>query len=366
MVGITYGIEPYGGHVMGWTNPLVLCSVAVGVVLLGVFCVVETRVPQPMFRLQLFKIRAFTSGVLASFLAALSRGGLMFMLIIWLQGIWLPLHGYAFTVTPLWAGIAMLPLTLGFLVAGPLSGVLSDRLGPRPFATGGMLGTAVCFILLELLPVDFPYWLFALLLFATGMCMASFGSPNRAGVMNSLPAEHRGAGSGMNTTFQNSAQVLSIGIFFTLMIVGLTASLSANLLHGLVVHGVPSAVAERVAHLSPVSTLFAAFLGYNPVEHLVGPHVLAQLTPAQQAALTGRSFFPGLISRPFQAGLHAALDFAILASLLAAWASWQRGGRYVYHEGDEADAEGDQQVGVALTAAAAADAAVGADTEALQ
>jgi len=365
MIGITYGIEPYGGHVMGWTNPLVLGALAFGVVLLGVFCVVETRVAQPMFRLQLFKIRAFTSGVLASFLAALSRGGLMFMLIIWLQGIWLPLHGYAFTVTPLWAGIAMLPLTLGFLVAGPLSGILSDRFGSRPFATGGMLGTAVCLFLLELLPVDFPYWLFAPLLFATGMFMASFGSPNRAGVMNSLPAEHRGAGSGMNTTFQNSAQVLSIGIFFTLMIVGLTASLSANLLHGLVAHGVPSDVAERVAHLSPISTLFAAFLGYNPVQHLVGPHVLSQLTPAQQAALTGRSFFPGLISQPFRAGLHAALDFAILASLLAAWASWRRGGRYVYHAGDEADAEGDQVVQLAVTAEVAADEAVGADTEAL-
>ena len=341
MIGITYGIEPYGGHVMGWTNPVVLGSVSIGVVLLLVFCVVETRVPEPMFRLQLFKIRAFTSGVLASFLAALSRGGLMFMLIIWLQGIWLPLHGYAFTVTPLWAGIAMLPLTLGFLVAGPLSGVLSDRFGARPFATGGMLGTALCFVLLELLPVDFPYWIFAVLLFATGLSMASFGSPNRAGVMNSLPAQHRGAGSGMNSTFQNSAQVLSIGIFFTLMIVGITASLSANLFHGLVAHGVPADVANRVAHLSPVSTLFAAFLGYNPVQHLVGPHVLAQLSPSQQAALTGRSFFPGLISHSFRAGLHAALDFAIVASLLAAWTSWLRGGRYVYTEGDESDAESD-------------------------
>ncbi len=264
MIGITYGIEPYGGHVMGWTNPMVLGSVAIGVVLLGVFCVIETRVPQPMFRLQLFKIRAFTSGVLASFLAALSRGGMMFMLIIWLQGIWLPLHGYAFTITPLWAGIAMLPLTVGFLVAGPLSGILSDRFGPRPFATGGMLGTAVCFVLLELLPVDFPYWLFALVLFVTGMCMASFGSPNRAGVMNSLPAEHRGAGSGMNTTFQNSAQVLSIGIFFTLMIVGLTSSLSANLLHGLVAHGVPTD--GRRAGGPPVTGLHAVrrLLGLQP------------------------------------------------------------------------------------------------------
>ena len=334
MVGITYGIEPYGRHVMGWTNPVVLGAIGLGVLLLLAFCIIETKVTEPMFRLQLFRIRAFTSGVIASFLAALSRGGLMFMMIIWLQGIWLPLHGYAFAVTPLWAGVAMLPLTLGFLVAGPVSGVLSDRYGPRPFATGGMLGTALCFALLELLPVDFPYWVFGALLFATGMCMASFGSPNRAGVMNSLPPQHRGAGSGMNTTFQNSAQVLSIGVFFTLMIVGLMVSLPEHLLHGLVAHGVPVDDAVRVSHLSPVSTLFAAFLGYDPVQHLVGDHVLSQLSVAQQAVLTGRSFFPGLIGSPFRAGLHAALDFGIVASLLAAGASWLRGGRYVYAEPD--------------------------------
>ena len=339
MIGITYGIEPYGTHVMGWTNPMVLGSIGLGLLLLLAFCIIETKVAQPMFRLQLFKIQAFTSGVVASFLAALSRGGLMFMLIIWLQGIWLPLHGYAFSVTPLWAGIAMLPLTAGFLIAGPLSGVLSDRFGPRPFATGGMLGTAVCFILLECLPVDFPYWVFGLLLLATGLSMASFGSPNRAGVMNSLPPQHRGAGSGMNTTFQNSAQVLSIGVFFTLMIVGLMVSLPEHLLHGLVVNGVPVADAERVSHLSPVSTLFAAFLGYDPVRHLVGSHVLAQLTPAQRAVLTGRSFFPGLIGTPFRAGLHAALDFGIVASLLAAGASWLRGGRYVYSESSHGEPE---------------------------
>jgi MFS family permease len=338
MIGITYGIEPYGSHVMGWTNPFVLGSLAAGVVLLVVFCVIETKVDEPMFRLQLFKIRAFTSGVLASFLAALSRGGLMFMLIIWLQGIWLPLHGYTFAVTPLWAGIAMLPLTLGFLVSGPTAGILSDRYGARPFATGGMLGAAVCFALLEFLPVNFPYIAFGVLLFFTGLFMAAFGSPNRAGVMNSLPAQHRGAGSGMNTTFQNSAQVLSIGIFFTLMIVGLMTSLPAHLLNGLTAHGVPADVASRVSHLSPVSTLFAALLGYDPVQHLIGAHALAQLPVAQQRVLTGRSFFPGLIKGPFEDGLHAALDFAIVASLLAAWASWLRGGKYVYvepeHTGD--------------------------------
>jgi MFS family permease len=329
MVGITYGIEPYGRDTMGWTNPFVVTCLFLGVVLLITFGVIETRVAEPMFRLQLFKIRAFTAGIFASFLAALSRGGLMFMLIIWLQGIWLPLHGFDFARTPLWAGLAMLPLTAGFLTAGPLSGVLSDRYGARPFATGGMVGVAVCFGLLELLPIDFTYWVFAVLLFLTGLAMSSFGSPNRAGVMSSLPPEHRGAGSGMNTTFQNSAQVLSIGIFFTLLIVGLSTSLTTNLYQGLVAHGVSSNVASRASHLPPVSTLFAAFLGYNPVQHLIGSSALAHLSGPQQAALTGRRFFPSLIAAPFRTGLHAALDFAIVVSLLAAAASWTRGGRRV-------------------------------------
>jgi MFS family permease len=325
MIGITYGIEPYGHKAMGWTNPFVLGSLGTGVALLVAFAVIETKVADPMFRLQLFKIRAFSAGVFASFLAALSRGGLMFILIIWLQGIWLPLHGYDFARTPLWAGLAMLPLTMGFLISGPLSGFFSDRFGARPFATGGMIGCAICFALLQLLPIDFNYWVFAVLLFATGVSMSSFGSPNRAAVMNSLPPEHRGAGAGMNTTFQNSAQVLSIGIFFTLLIAGLSSTLPASLYHGLVAHGVSSAAATRVSHLPPISTLFAAFLGYNPLQHLVGPGVLAHLSASQQRVLAGRSFFPGLIAGSFQAGLHAALDFAIVASLLAAAASWTRG-----------------------------------------
>jgi MFS family permease len=332
MVGITYGIEPYGGHTMGWENPTVLGALGIGVALLATFCVIETKVAQPMFRLQLFRIRAFSAGVFASFLAALGRGGLMFMIVIWLQGIWLPQHGFDFARTPLWAGIAMIPLTVGLLVAGPVSGVLSDRYGARGFASGGMVGAAICFLLLEQLPVDFSYWEFGILLLLTGLTMASFGSPNRTGVMNSLPAQHRGAGSGMNTTFQNSAQVFSIGIFFTLIIAGLSSTLPQSLFHGLVAHGVPAATAARAAHLPPVSTLFSAFLGYNPVQHLVGAGTVAHLPAAQQAVLLGHGFFPRLITPPFRTGLHAALDFAAVASLLAAIASWTRGGRYVYSE----------------------------------
>jgi MFS family permease len=311
---------------------LVIATLTLGVVTLIAFAIIEVKVDDPMFRLPLFKIRAFTSGVIASFLAALSRGGLMFMLVIWLQGIWLPLHGYSFAVTPLWAGIAMIPLTAGLFVAGPISGILSDRFGARPFATGGMVASAVAFGLLELLPVNFPYWVFAILLFFCGLAMASFGSPNRTGVMNSLPPEHRGAGSGMNTTFQNSAQVVSIGVFFTLMIAGLSSALPSNIFHGLVSQGISPAAATRAAHLPPVSTLFAAFLGYNPIQHLVGTAALSHLSAAHQAVLNGRSFFPRLISGPFETGLHYAFDFSILSALVAAAASWSRGGRFVYSD----------------------------------
>jgi MFS family permease len=329
MVAITYGIRPYGDSATGWGSPRVLILLASGVLSLFAFVLIERRVAEPMFRLPLFKIRAFTFGTLSTFLSAVARGGLMFMLIIWLQGIWLPLHGYDFTDTPLYAGIYMLPLTFGMLLAGPTSGYLSDRFGARPFATGGMIGAAISFFLLALLPTDFAYPVFALFLFFNGVSMGMFASPNRAGVMNSLPPGDRGAGGGMNQTFQNSAQVLSVGIFFTLMILGLAADLPHTMASGLEAHGVSAQAAQHAAHLPPVSILFAAFLGFNPIQHLLGSSVLSQLPAHTQALLAGRSFFPELISGPFRAGLHEAFAFAIVACLVAAVASWSRGQRYV-------------------------------------
>ena len=329
MVGITYGIEPAGGHNTGWTSVPVILELGVGLVSVIAFLFIEAKVAEPMFRLPLFKIRAFTSGTLATFLAAIGRGGLMFMLIIWLQGIWLPLHGYNFERTPLWAGILMLPLTLGFLLAGPLSGYLSDQFGARYLATGGMVAAAVSFVILMLLPVNFNYLGFALILLLFGTSMGAFAAPNRAAVMNSLPPRHRGAGGGMNATFQSSAQVLSIGIFFTLMIIGLSSTLSTSLTHGLIANGVPSAVAHRIGALPPVSVLFAAFLGYNPIKTLVGPKVLAKLSAVNQATLTGHGFFPHLISAPFHSGIETAFIFSALVSLVAAVASWSRGAHVV-------------------------------------
>lgn len=338
LTGITYGIQPYGGHTMGWGNPAVLAALGGGVLLLAVFCVIEARVPEPMFRLGLFRIRAFTAGNLAGLLASLGRGGLMFLLIIWLQGIWLPRHGYGFAETPLWAGISMLPLTLGFLVAGPVSGWASDRFGARTFATGGMLLAAGTFVALQALPVDFAYPGFALVLLLNGIGMGLFAAPNRAAVMNSLPPDQRGVGAGISTTFQNSAMVLSIGIFFSLMIAGLARSLPHALGAGLTAQGVPAADAAKVAALPPVGVLFASLLGYNPVQTLLGPQVLHHLPPGHAAYLTGREFFPRLISQPFSDGLAVAFGFATAACLIAAVASLLRGGRYVHDDRPRAQA----------------------------
>jgi MFS family permease len=350
LVGITYGIQPYGTHTMGWTNPWVLTALIGGCVVLALFCWVETRVPEPMFRLSLFKIRAFTFGNIASLLGALGRGGLMFILIIWLQGIWLPRHGYSFASTPLWAGIYMLPMTLGFLVAGPTSGWLSDKFGARLFATGGMLVAAASFVWLWLLPVNFSYWQFAIALLINGLGMGLFAAPNRTGIMNSLPAHQRGVGAGMSTVFSNSAMVLSIGIFFSLMITGLAASLPQTLVHGLTVNGVPHDAAARVAQLPPVGVLFASLLGYNPIQSLLGPQVLHQLPAATQAHLTGHGFFPALISGPFSHGLGVAFSFAIAACLIAALASAFRGGKYIHQDEEPATVDADSGTPAELVA----------------
>ena len=343
MVAVTYGIRPYGGSPTGWGSPRVLALLAGSAASLVAFALIERRVEDPMFRLPLFRIRAFTFGTLSTFLAAVARGGLMFMLIIWLQGIWLPLHGYGYTDTPLWAGIYMLPLTVGMLFAGPISGYLSDRYGARFFATGGMLLAALSFVFLTLLPIDFSYPVFAAILLFNGVSMGMFASPNRAAVMNSLPRTDRGAGGGMNQTFQNSAQVISVGIFFTLMVIGLSSTLPTTLAHGLEAHGVGHAAAHRAGQTPPISVLFAAFLGYNPIQHLVGAEVLHSLPAHAQATLTGHGFFPQLISGAFSNGLDTAFAFAIVACLVAAGASLLRGGRY--HHADEPEPQAQRAPG---------------------
>ena len=333
LVAITYGIRPYGGHATGWTNPWIIGGLIGGVVVLIVFCVFETKIAEPMFQMGLFKIRAFAAGNAASLLGSIARGGLQFMLVIWLAGIWLPLHGYDFVVTPLWAGIYMLPLTAGFLIAGPISGTLSDRYGPRLFATAGLLLAAVCFTGLMLLPVNFSYWVFALLIFGNGVGSGLFASPNTSAIMSAVPARHRGSASGMRSTFQNSGMSLSIGIFFSLMIAGLASTLPKTLTAGLTAQGVPVSVATQVSHLPPVSTMFAALLGYNPVQNLLAPSgVLSRLPAHNVAVLTGRQFFPHLISAPFHHGLVIVFTAAAIMSVTGALVSLLRGKQFYYDD----------------------------------
>ena len=328
LVGTTYGIQPYHGNSMGWQSPVVLGELIGGAALLVVFVLIETHIAEPMFRISLFKIRAFTAGNVAGLLVSIARGGIQFMLIIWLQGIWLPLHGYSYEQTPLWAGIFILPMTAGFLVAGPTSGILSDKFGSRGIASAGMAVFASSFIGLALIPVVFPYWIFALLIALNGIGSGMFASPNSSSIMGSVPARDRGVASGMRSTFQNSGTAISIGVVFTLMIAGLSSSLPSTLSNGLVKVGVPSGVAHQVATLPPVSSLFASVLGVNPIQHLLQPTgVLAKLPAASQATLTGREFFPSLLAGPFHSGLIVVFGVSAGLSVLAGLASLLRGKR---------------------------------------
>ncbi len=328
LVAITIGIQPYHGHAMGWTSPEVLALLGGGLALLGIFVLIETKVADPMFRLSLFRIRAFTAGNIASFAARLGQGGLQFMLVIWLQGIWLPLHGYNFSTTPLWAGVFLLPLTAGFLVSGPLSGHLSDRFGARGFATAGMVIYGLSFLALLALPVDFNYIEFAIIIAINGIGIGMFSAPNTSSMMSSVPADQRGAASGMRATFQNSGTALSIGVFFSLMIAGLASSLPKSLTNGLEGQGVSHAVAHHVASLPPVASLFAAVLGVNPLQHLLSAAGALSSLPAEaQRVITGRRFFPELISSPFEHGLTVVFGVSAALAFISAIASWSRGRR---------------------------------------
>ena len=328
LIGITYGIQPYGQSTTGWTNPAVLGSIVAGLVLLVVFCVVELKVAQPMVDIRLFRSTAFGMGNLAGLMSSVGRGGLQFMLIIWLQGIWLPLRGYDFESTPLWAAIYMLPITVGFLLAGPVAGALSDRYGARPLTVGGMALMAVSFLALVMIPVDFDYRVFALLIFLNGVGGGIFTAPNTAAIMSSVPAAERGAASGVRATFFNAGSSLSIGIFFSLMIVGLADTLPGALSSGLQEQGVSASVAQQVADLPPVGSLFAAFLGYNPIAELLEPFHALQQPGVNADELTGQTFFPHLIIEPFHAGLTVVFIAAAVMMVIGMVASLFNPGRY--------------------------------------
>lgn len=332
LVAMVYGIQPHGNNSMGWTSPRVLFCFAVGIVLLIVFFIIELRTVAPMFNLRLFRIRAFATGSAAGFLAAIARGGLQFMLIIWLQGIWLPLHGYAYDATPLWAGIYLLPLTVGFLIAGPISGFLSDRHGARILSTSGLLLFGGSFVGLLLVPTNFHYIWFAILVFLNGVGGGMFSAPNTTAIMNSVPADQRGGAAGIQAAFMNSGMVLSMGVFFSLMIVGLTNTLPKALFDGLSAHGVAAGQAHQIASIPAVGSLFSSFLGYNPLQSLLGSQGATHVTNSQWATLTGKHFFPSLIQSPFHHGLVIVFSLAIAMSLVGALFSAFRGTRYIHEE----------------------------------
>lgn len=341
LIGITYGIEPYGTSSTGWGNPLVIVAMVLGILLLAVFVWIELHMKDPMFRLELFKIRMFAAGNISSFLSSIARGGLQFMLVIWLQGIWLPLHGYDYEVTPLWAGIYMIPLLVGFLLMGPLSGWLSDRFGARPFSTLGLLLQALGFFLLTVIPLNFQYIWFALILFVIGIGQGMFSSPNTSSIMGSVPPEQRGVASGMRSTLQNSGTIVSLGVFFSLVMAGLATTLPTTLANGLTNAGVPTGVADKLAHLPPTSALFAAFLGYNPIGTLLPPDVQQALPAANRAVLLGHQFFPNLISYPMSIGLHSVFYLSAVMCLVAACTSALRGRARIAPRDDEVEkAEG--------------------------
>lgn len=332
LIAMVYGIQPYGSDSMGWTSPRVLLCFAIGIVLLVFFFIIELRVESPMFNLRLFKIRAFATGSAAGFLAAIARGGLQFMLIIWLQGIWLPLHGYAYDATPLWAGIYLLPLTIGFLIAGPMSGYLSDRHGARILSTSGLVLFGGSFVGLLLVPTNFHYLWFAILVFLNGVGGGMFSAPNTTAIMNSVPADQRGGAAGIQAAFMNSGMVLSMGVFFSLMIVGLTNTLPKALFDGLSTHGVAPGQAHQIANIPAVGSLFSSFLGYNPLQSLLGSQSITNVTNAQWATLTGKHFFPSLIQSPFHHGLVIVFSLAIAMSVIGALFSAFRGTRYIHEE----------------------------------
>jgi MFS family permease len=338
LIAITYGLLPYGTSTMGWGNPWVIGGLTCSVALLVAFPFIETRIRDPMFRLDLFKRRAFAAGNFAAFLASISRGGVSLLLIILLQAIWLPLHGINYQDTPLWAGIYMLPFTAGFLVMGPLSGYLSDRYGARGFSTAGMLITAVGYYLLSTFPYNFAYLSFAAVIFLMGFGMGMFASPNTASVMNSVPAEHRGSASGMRSTLQNTGSVIGLSILFTLVLLVLSRDLPSSIAAAASQAGAPE-LSSALTQIPPTAAIFAAFLGYNPMGTVLNQlpsNLRNSLSPQTVTVLTGKVWFPTAIANAFMSSLGVALYFNVALAVVAAAASVLRGKRYVYGtEGEE-------------------------------
>ena len=335
LIAVTYGLMPYNGNTTGWSSPFVIAGLVVGVLLLAIFPIIEMKVEQPMFRMSLFKIRAFAAGNIASLLSAVGRGGVMLMLIILLQGIWLPLHGYSYASTPFWAGVYMIPMTIGFMVMGPLSGWLSDKHGARVLSTAGMVIVAASFFILTLLGPNFSYWIFGLTLFIMGVGNGMFAAPNTAAIMNSVPADSRGAASGMMTTLRNAGMTASLGIFFTIVLVSLNHNLPIAFNNELSTLGL-SSLDKLFDSTPPTVAMFSAFLGINPVHSIlsVQPGVIALIPPSTLTMIEGLKWFPQTLAPAFMGSLRDAFYVGLILSLAAAVISVLRGKRFVDSEAE--------------------------------
>ena len=332
LLAITYGLMPYGNSPMGWSNPWVMAAMAIGLVLLAAFPFIENRVKNPMFRMDLFKIKSFTYANVAGFLNALGRGGMMFMLIILLQGIWLPLHGYSYESTPFWAGVYMLPLTFGFILMGPLSGMLSDKYGPRWIATIGMVIATAAFIILASLPYDFNYIELGLTLFLMGVGGGMFGSPNSASIMNSVAPQDRGVASGMMTTVMMTAFTVSMAMFFTIVIVGITQRFPAAMTSSLASIGAVQ-LAPVLTSIPPTGAMFSAFLGFNPVSAILSglpSQFVASIPSGTLTTLTGTTWFPQTLADAFMPALRLSFYIGAAFCALAAILSGLRGDNYIH------------------------------------
>jgi EmrB/QacA subfamily drug resistance transporter len=327
LVGVTYGLLPYGTSDMGWTDPYVISCLAVGTALLVAFPFIEMKIKDPMFRLDLFRVRAFSAGNFAGLLASIGRGGVQLMLIILLQGIWLPLHGYSYQSTPFWSGLYITPMLIGFVIMGPISGRISDRRGAKALATMGMVVTAAGFIALSFIPFNFSFYEFAAIIFVMGFGGGMFAAPNTAAIMNASPAEHRGAASGMRATLQNVGQTASLAVFFSIVLIALASSLPGALASAVTNAGAPQ-LAPVFQNIPPTNALFAAFLGYNPVASILGvlpPSAVSSIPQSTRTYLTGQTFFPNAIAPAFMSALRITFYIGAALSIVAAVASLLRG-----------------------------------------
>ncbi len=324
LIGITYGLVPYGKSSEGWTNPFVIGSIIIGILALGMFVLIEKRVKEPMFDISLFKIRDFWTGNLSLFIVSLTRQGLILILIMLFQGIWLPLNGYSYASTPFWSGIYTMPFMLAFIAMGPVSGYLSDKYGGRIFTIGGLLATAFGFLLLTIVPYNFNYIWFVPALFIIGAGMALFSSPNTADIMSSVPRKRRSAASGMRTTITNCAMAVSFPLYFAIIFTTMGGALPNALSSTLHSSGAPSSIIPYISSISPTEALFSALLGYNPVSSILSglPEVTAKLSGSIINKITSLTFFPDAIGSAYMRGFREVVRISAILLIISAVVSY--------------------------------------------